>query len=92
MHQDTLAPLTDRFNLMDFTDTLINDLTLLRSGEISVHEAHVRANLAKQVLKSIHYTIVAQKFMIEQAQLVANPIQIAKPKQKKKKSGANRLS
>jgi len=84
MHKDTVGPLTDRFNLMDFTDSLIEDLKLLRQGDISVHEAHARANLAKQVLKSVHYTIVAQKFMIEQAQLAEKPIQIDKTKGRKK--------
>jgi len=82
MHEGGIAPITDRFNLMDFTDSLINDLKLLREGEISIHEAHARANLAKQVLKSVHYTIVAQKFMIEQAQLAEKPVQIAKGKKK----------
>lgn len=81
MHTIDHAPLTERFNLMDFTDKLIDDLNLLRDGKISVHEAHARANLAKQILKAVHYTIVAQKFMIEQATAVTKaPKKISKKK------------
>lgn len=68
MHTIEPAPLTDRFNLMAFTDELIDDLKALRENKISVNEAHARANLAKQILKAVHYTIVAQKFMLEQTQ------------------------
>lgn len=76
-----VAPLTDRFNLMSFTDELIDDLKKLRKNEISVHEAHARANLAKQILKAVHYTIVAQQFMIEQAKgSVEMPVKIGRKK------------
>lgn len=64
------SPIMDRFNLVGFTDGLIDDLRLLREGKISTHEAHARANLAKQILKAINYTIIAQKFLVENAQNV----------------------
>lgn len=64
------TPIMDRFNLMGFTDALIDDLNLLREGKISTHEAHARANLAKQILKAVNYTIIAQKFLVENAQEV----------------------
>lgn len=41
------GPITERFNLMDFTDELIGDLKLLRAGKISVRDAHARSELAR---------------------------------------------
>ena len=62
-----IGPLTQRFNLMSFTDGLIEDLDALRSGKISVREAMARANLAKQVLRGVHYVVTAQKFLSDNA-------------------------
>lgn len=62
------GPLTQQFNLIDFTNSLIGDLEALRGGKISIKDAHARALLAKHVLRSIHYVVMAQKF-IEQAAL-----------------------
>lgn len=62
-----IGPLTQRFNLMSFTDGLIEDLDALRSGKISVRDAMARANLAKQVLRSVHYVVTAQKFLSDNA-------------------------
>ena len=61
------APMSRRFNLMGFTDDLINDLEQLRRGEISVREAAARAELAKQVLRAIGLIVAAQKFIEGQA-------------------------
>lgn len=63
-------PLTERFNLVSFTDSLIVDLNQLRSGKISVKDALARAELAKQVLRSIGYVVQAQKFLSDNAQPV----------------------
>lgn len=57
------GPLTQRFNLMSFTDDLIADLAALRAGQITVREARARADLAKQVLRAVHYVVTAQKFI-----------------------------
>lgn len=55
--------MTERFNLMTFTDDLILDLKLLRAGKISVPDARARADLAKQTLRAVHYMILARKML-----------------------------
>lgn len=61
------GPLTERFDLLNFTDSLIVDLQALRSGRISVKDALARAEIAKQVLRSIGLVVSAQKFLADQA-------------------------
>lgn len=61
------APLTEKFNLINFTDSLICDLTLLRAGKITTKDAMARAELAKQVLRSIGLVVQAQKYLSDQA-------------------------
>ena len=61
-----------RFDLMQFTDDLIADLRQLRAGEISAREAAARAELAKQVLRSVGLVIQAQKFIEARAKEIAN--------------------
>ena len=69
---DDLAqgPLSERFNLMSFTDDLISDLKALRAGQITVRDARARAELARQVLRAVHYVVTAQKFLAEQAKQI----------------------
>lgn len=55
--------LGERLNLGQFVLDLANDLTLLRTGRISVREAHARAELARQFLRGVHYVVLAQKFI-----------------------------
>lgn len=64
------GPLTERFNLLEFTDSLIGDLHLLRAGRISVKDAMARAEIAKQVLRSVGYVVTAQKYLAENAKPV----------------------
>ncbi len=61
------GPLTDRFNLLAFTDSLILDLQALRAGRISVKDAMARAEIAKQVLRSVGFVVTAQKYLSENA-------------------------
>jgi hypothetical protein len=61
--QIALGPMTERFNLMKFTDSLILDLEMLRAGKISPRDASVRADLAKQVLRAVGLVVTAQKFL-----------------------------
>ena len=63
--------LTERFDLMKFTDSLICDLEKLRKGEISIKDARVRAEMARQVLRSVHLVITAQKFIEGRAKELA---------------------
>lgn len=65
------GPITERFDLMSFTDSLIVDLNSLRAGKISVRDALARAELAKQVLRSVGYVVVAQKYLSDSAKPVS---------------------
>lgn len=67
------GPLTERFNLATFTDDLIGDLRQLRAGTITVREARARAELARQVLRAIHYVVTAQKFLMDNAKALPTP-------------------
>lgn len=67
------GPMTARFDLLQFTDDLIGDLTELRKGKISVKDARARAELARQVLRAVHYVVSAQKFLEQKALPVAGP-------------------
>lgn len=62
-----LGTMTERFDLMSFTDALIGDLQALRKGEISIQDARARADLAKQTLRSVSYVITAQKMLMDRA-------------------------
>ena len=66
-------PLSARFKLDELIDGLADDLRALRSGKISVREANARAALAKQILRGVHYVVVAQKYLSEQAKLAPAP-------------------
>lgn len=55
--------LGERLNLQDLVTGLAGDLRQLREGKISVREARARAELARQILRAIHYVVVAQKFL-----------------------------
>lgn len=68
-----VGPLTERFDLLAFTDALIGDLKALRAGEISVRDARARAELARQVLRSVHYVVTAQKFLMDKAKQIQGP-------------------
>lgn len=61
--QSIAAPMTERFNLFEFTDSLIRDLQLLRAGKISMRDAAVRAELARQILRAVGLVVTAQKFL-----------------------------
>lgn len=63
------SPLTERFNLITFTDSLIHDLALLRTGKITAKDAMARAELAKQVLRSIGLVVTAQKYLSDSAKI-----------------------
>lgn len=56
-------PLTERLDLSGLIAGLVVDLRELRAGKISVREAHARAELARQILRGVHYVVAAQKFL-----------------------------
>lgn len=65
------GPLSARFDLMVFTDSLIGDLQDLRAGKITVQDARARADLAKQALRAVSLIVTAQKFMAGQARQIS---------------------
>lgn len=67
MPSDEPSDLAVTLNLVQFTKQLMDDLRLLRAGKISTRDAHARAELARQVLRSVHYIVNAQKFLSERA-------------------------
>lgn len=62
MDSDT-ATLSDRLDLATLIAGLIGDLKDLRAGKISNRDAHARAELARQVLRGVHYVVTAQKYL-----------------------------
>lgn len=65
------APLAERFRLEDVILGLSSDLDALRAGVISVEDARVRAELAKQVMNGVRMVINAQKFLEQRATVVS---------------------
>lgn len=55
--------LTEKFDLGDLVSSLVGDLRALRENKISVRDAHARAELARQILRGVHYVVTAQKFL-----------------------------
>ena len=60
---DGSQTLTERLDLATLIAGLMGDLKELRSGAISVREAHARAELARQILRGVHYVVTAQKYL-----------------------------
>lgn len=60
---DEPASLAERLDLATFIAGLLGDLKALRAGQISNRDAHARAELARQVLRGVHYVVTAQKFI-----------------------------
>lgn len=62
--------LSDR--LTDFTMSLIGDLEDLRARRISVAEARVRAQMAREVLRSAHLQLQGLKLFSDQAKQITS--------------------
>ncbi len=54
-------------DLAQFTKELIGDLRGLRSGRISIPQARASAELARQIIRSMHLVVSAQKLIEERA-------------------------
>lgn len=70
MDQDYGQSMSEALNLGDLITGLVSDLKDLRTGKISVREAHARAELARQILRGVHYVVTAQKFIDGQAKQI----------------------
>lgn len=68
--RDEATTFTERFSLDDVINGLAQDLKDLRAGKISIRDARARADLAKQLLRGVHYVVTAQKFMEQRARTV----------------------
>lgn len=60
---DNDTSLSERLDLATLIAGLIGDLKDLRAGKISNRDAHARAELARQVLRGVHYVVTAQKYL-----------------------------
>lgn len=57
------TPISDRFSLDAVILGLASDLESLRAGRISVEDARVRAEMAKQIMNGVRLVVNAQKFL-----------------------------
>lgn len=65
------SPLGERFNLETVIQGIADDIGELRLGHITVEDAKVRAELAKQFMNGIRLVIHAQKYLEERAKIAA---------------------
>lgn len=63
MQSEADGPLSDSLNLQGLILDLIGDLRALREGRISVQDARARSEIARQILRGIHYVVTAQKYI-----------------------------
>lgn len=61
--EDDAQSLAERLDLATLISGLLGDLKSLRAGTISVRDAHARAELARQILRGVHYVVTAQKYL-----------------------------
>lgn len=54
-------------DLAAFTKSLIADLEGLRTGKVSVQQARASAELARQVIRSMHLIVTAQRLIESRA-------------------------
>lgn len=57
-------------DLAKFTKDLIGDLNGLRSGRVSIPQARASAELARQIIRSMHLVVSAQKLIESRAKSV----------------------
>lgn len=67
------TPLSDRFSLDAVIHGLAGDLEALRAGTISVEDARVRAEMAKQIMNGVRLVVNAQKFLEQRIPLASEP-------------------
>lgn len=64
---DDASSLSESLNLQSLIAGLMGDLKALRDGKISIQDAKARAELARQILRGVHYVVQAQKYLSSQA-------------------------
>lgn len=70
--QDKFTPnadtgIPDGINLAEFTKSLIGDLNGLRSGRVSIQQGRAIAELARQIIRSMHLVVSAQRLIESRA-------------------------
>lgn len=66
----SVEPVADRFSMDDVINGIASDLQELRDGKITIENARVRAEMAKQYLSGVRLVVTAQKFLQESARLI----------------------
>lgn len=54
-------------DLAQFTLDLVGDLNNLRAGKISINQARASAELARQIIRSMHLVVMAQRVIENRA-------------------------
>lgn len=67
------APMGERFSLDAVIDGLAGDLVALRSGGISLDDARIRAELAKQIFNGVRLVINGRKMLEREARQIGGP-------------------
>lgn len=70
---DGARPISDGLRLDDVIHGLNEDLHDLRAGKISVAQARASAELARQLLRGVHYVIQARRFLEGNAEALPSP-------------------
>jgi len=66
----SVKTLGDEFDIRQFTVDLIGDLKNLRRGKISNDDARARAQLAREVLRSVECVLAGEKYLSESAKQI----------------------
>lgn len=64
------SPIGEQFSLEAVISGLASDLTDLRIGKISVDDARVRAEIAKQIMNGVRLVINTRKILEDRAGLI----------------------
>jgi hypothetical protein len=57
------TPLAEKFSLADIINGLSDDLKARRAGSITIEDARVRAEMAKQIICGVRLYVQAQKML-----------------------------
>lgn len=66
------APVGEQFSLELVVSGLASDLTELRQGKITIDDARVRAEIAKQIMNGVRLVINARRVLEGRADLIAS--------------------
>lgn len=67
--RDNTSPIGDKFSLDSVIDGLAKDLAALRAGQISLDDARIRAEMAKQIFNGVRLVINGRRMLEKTAKL-----------------------